>query len=329
MRPAPVRRGFERTGFHALHLLTNHALVDITLHLGAHKTASTYLQSVLASSLDRLRAAGVDYVTLQEMREKVTPRVARMGLNLKPAVKELLEDHAGYRRLILSDENLPGGSREIIERTYYPAAGKRVGRLIRALAGHRVQIVLAMRSYEAFISSMYCECIRHGAFLTPAAYLSQLDAERVSWPALLAQLSALVGEDAITLWRFEDFAAIENDVLAAMAGGIRIEWAKPDTVVRRSFSQKAVDALVALEPVLSGEEIRMLVEPVSDALPKSRSSPAFRAHDEKAAAALKKRYDQDIARIQRDFPAVNWITPTSMLSRFTQDGRSRPSPPHE
>lgn len=326
MRPEASRRGIERTGFHALHLLSNQALVDITLHLGAHKTASTYLQSVLASSVDRLRAAGVDYVTLSEMREKITPRVARMGLNLKPAVKELLEHHGGYRRLILSDENLPGGSREIIDRTYYPAAGKRVGRLIRALPRHRVQIMLATRSYDAFISSMYCECIRHGAFLTPAAYLSQLDVERVSWPALVDQLCKLVGEQAVTLWRFEDFPGVENEVLSAMTGGIRIDWSKPDTAVRRSFSQKAVDALVALAPMLSGEEIRMQVDPVSDALPKDADSPAFRAHDENASAALRSRYDRDIALIRRDFPAIKWIGPTPMFGRFTQNGHSGPSP---
>lgn len=286
------------------------------MHLGAHKTASTYLQTVFAANLPRLQAAGVDYVTLEEMRSSITPRVARSGLSLQSEVRALLERHGSHDRLILSDENLPGGSREIIDRAYYHAAHKRIGRLIKALAGHSVDIMLATRSYDAFVSSMYCECIRHGPFLTIGEYLSALDIDRLSWPKLVADLCDLVGEERVTLWRYEDFAGIEDHVLSAIAGGVAIEWKKPTATIRRSLSHKAVNALEALTPLLGREEIEALVEPVSEAMPKGPRYPGFCAFDEKAASALRRRYERDMAKLKSGLSSIKWIAPNSLVDRL-------------
>ena len=286
--------------------------MNIVLHLGVHKSATTYLQAILGANLDALHSAGVDFVPLDEMRSSITKRVPRLGLKLGSAVRSLLDRHSGYRRLILSDENLPGGSREIIDRTYYPAARKRVGRLLKALGCHNVEIMLSVRSYDDFVSSMYCECIRHGAFLTPAEYLRSLDTHRLNWSKLVRELCSLVGQDQVTLWRFEDFDQVETQILSAMTGEMEIDWATPSAAVRRSLSQKAVDELCALVPHLSREEIAERVEAISGAMPKGRTNPGFRAFDEASAAALRSRYDRDIIAIRSEFPRVRWIEPAAV-----------------
>ena len=49
--------------------------MQIVLHIGVHKTATTYLQAILEASRDRLGAEGIGYVTLEEMRSGITARV--------------------------------------------------------------------------------------------------------------------------------------------------------------------------------------------------------------------------------------------------------------
>lgn len=285
--------------------------MQIILHLGVHKTASTYLQAVLEASRDRLRAEGIGYVTLEEMRGGLTARVRKPGLlgtRLTAALRPLLKRHDGSRRLILSDENLSGGSRELIDRSFYSAAGERAARLAKALGSDDVRIMIATRSYDSFVSACYCEHLRHFPFLTPAEYAAAVDIDRANWSTVIADLCRRFGQERVTVWRFEDFGAIEDQVLSAMSGGVAVDWIKPGGPVRQSFSQNAVDALTALLPLMGRKQVSALVEPVTQAF----SQPgrvAFRAYDDETAAALRTRYDRDMDNLEREFPRMRLIRP--------------------
>ena len=54
--------------------------MQIVLHIGVHKTASTYVQAILEASRDRLGAEGIGYVTLEEMRSGITGGRAYLAL---------------------------------------------------------------------------------------------------------------------------------------------------------------------------------------------------------------------------------------------------------
>lgn len=287
--------------------------MQIVLHIGVHKTASTYLQAILEASRDRLGAEGIGYVTLEEMRSGITARVRRPGLfgmRLKSIARRLIEQHAGCRRLIISDENLSGGSRELIKDAFYSAAGERTSRFAEALGNDDVGIMVATRSYDTFVSSCYCEHLRHFSFVTPAEYVAAIDIQRLNWTMLIADLCRRFGQERVTLWRFEDFRKIEDDVLSAMSGGAAIHWIKPAGSVRPSFSQNAIDALTALLPLLGRKQVSALVAPVAQAMTRSDSA-TFRAYDDKTASALRARYDHDMARLGCEFPRLQLIRPAS------------------
>lgn len=285
--------------------------MQIILHLGVHKTATTYLQAVLEANRDRLGAESIGYVTLAEMRGGITAAARRPGsfeLRLKRAVGPLLERYKDCRRLILSDENLSGGSRELIDGTFYSESGARAARLAKALGSDDVEIMIAVRSYDSFVSSAYSEHLRNWPYLTPAEYVAAVDIDRLNWATVIADLCRRFGQERVIAWRFEDLAEIEDELLTVMTGGAAIEWIKPQETVRRSFSRKTVDALAALEPLLSREEIGALVEPISEALSPPEAAP-FRAYEEDRAQALRARYDRDIEALQREFPRLRFIRP--------------------
>ena len=287
--------------------------MQIVLHIGVHKTASTYLQAVLEASRNRLRAEGIGYVTLEEMRSGITARVRRPGLfgsRLKSIARRLVKQHAGCRRLIISDENLSGGSRELIKGTFCSAAGERTSGFAEALGIHDVSIMVATRSYDSFVSSCYCEHLRHFSFVTPAAYVAAIDIHRLDWAMLIADLCRRFGQERVTVWRFEDFREVEDDVLSAMTGGAAVHWIKPAGSVRPSFSQKAIDALTALLPLLGRKQVSALVEPVAQAMARSDCA-TFRAYDDETASALRARYDRDMARLESEFPKMRLIRPAS------------------
>ena len=266
---------------------TRESVPEVVLHVGVHKTASTYLQSVLEASTDRLRAASIGYVTLKEMRRDITPRVRRpgfLGMRLRPCVRWVFARNNDCTRLILSDENLSGGSRELIDGSLYAPIFDRPVRLAEALGSGKVEIMIATRSYDSYVSSLYCEHLRQSGFISPIDYVEAAHVERLSWSAIVGGLCRHFGQDRITMWRFEDFPEIEDEVFLAMTGGVAIDWIKPERRVRPAFSQKLVDTLAALRPQMSPHELNDLIESVSESLKDEPSEP-FRAYDEGTASA--------------------------------------------
>ena len=91
----------------------------IHLHLGAHKTATTYIQRILATNKDTLLENGVFYLPLAQTRAKLSKQI--MGLSRKGRRSADLVSHRqaildelsgkGLERchtVLISDENLLG-----------------------------------------------------------------------------------------------------------------------------------------------------------------------------------------------------------------------------
>ena len=136
--------------------------MDVILHVGAHRTGTTTLQSYLRQHRGALETAGV---------EVWDPRRTRRGLfhGLRPGdavpqgdrarrralgrIKVNLEEAAnrGVQTLVISDENLIGSVRENLRtRRLYPAIGERLARLYEALEGSLNAVVISTRSQDRY-----------------------------------------------------------------------------------------------------------------------------------------------------------------------------------
>jgi len=278
----------------------------IALHLGAHKTATTYIQSALELSWPELDRVRVGYVPLKGVRSTLTERLGFGRRGLKAGVNALLLQHRFCKRLILSDENIVGGLKPS-RSGFYAKRRTRLGKLLNELDQHDVHIYFAMRSYDEFISAMYCEYIRHHPFVAAKSYIRGFRHDAFSWAKIVETFVTMVGAENVTLWRHEDFPVVQEKVFAALTGTPESLIHKPVDRIRESLSAAAVQALTALEPAHDLKEIRARAKSVAAAHPKAPENPTFSAFDPATSELLRLRYEHDVSGLLEAYPDVHFL----------------------
>ncbi len=204
--------------------------MDIILHPGAHRTASTSFQHYMYRNAGPLHAAGTAFWGPREMRRGllagVVPRPGPI-----PASRQLrracgrielqmakLRD-AGVARLIISDENLIGSPRRNIrDMRLYPAIGERMARYGEALGGRIDRVVFCIRAQEAYWASVLAFSMsRHGT-LPRAIELEHMTSSPRSWKGVITDLACALPGTEIVVLLHETCASVPESKLSVMAG---------------------------------------------------------------------------------------------------------------
>ncbi|MEL7154548.1 MAG: hypothetical protein AAFN51_12300, partial [Pseudomonadota bacterium] len=208
--------------------------VKVVLHLGAHKTASTYLQARLAKSSNRLRQMQVGYVDLKTFREVVSRagglrrcqhRYAMLSQRtLRAELSGLIrrENILGAERVVLSDENILGHLGDLSNAgKFYPTAGPRLRVVREALRDWDLEIVVSVRDYVTFLPSVWSHMVLRDGFrpFSPQVARSFLTGGR-GWAEVLQDLQRAAPGVPLHLWTFEEFAKLEADVLETLVGPV-------------------------------------------------------------------------------------------------------------
>lgn len=283
----------------------------IALHLGAHKTATTYIQKALEQSRETLLGSGVGCPSLDRIRSTITRRLNFARIGLGGATRSLIDEYRDCERVILSDENIIGGLRPPAgTKSFYARRRSRIGALVGRLRPNPVKIYLSTRSYDRFVSAIYCEYIRHNPFVNSRSYLSWVNLAAFSWIDVIATLVELVGAESVTMWRYEDLASLEDDVFGALTAGRTHLIDKPTARLRESMSVDAVEELAAFPAATHrAKEIRSHVKQIATALPKGPDRPAFSAFEAAEAEDLRVRYDEEMSGIEHRFPGITMLVP--------------------
>jgi hypothetical protein len=290
--------------------------MKLHVHVGVHKTATTYLQGIFAKNKRLLNQAGVGAMALGQFRAFFTRNLMQHQVGefrINDHLDKFFEDGApdNVRGLILSDENLIGLCNDLIGTgKAYQRAEPRLKRARGLLAGHEITLFMAVRSYDDFTASAYCEAMRHTKqFATFDSFRARFDLKTLRWPALIKRLQAALKPTEVKIWRFEDFRGHEDSVLKAIAFGADAGAKTEDSKVERpSFSGPAVSILETISARLGPAAAAGLVGSVSDILPKGTGNgryPSFDpwgADDRRAMASL---YDEDCKSIPDDM----WLIP--------------------
>jgi hypothetical protein len=296
--------------------------MQIALHLGAHKTATTFIQKALEHSCDALRQNRVGYPPLDCVRPAITHRLDRAGWGLGAATGRLLNEYGDCDRVIISDENIIGGLKPPVgSRTLYARQRIRLAMVLRTLGSNPVRIYFAIRSYDEFLSALYCEYIRHNPFIDARSYLSRMTAAAFSWTDVIGRMAAAVGEENVTLWRYEDFALISDQLFHALTGGHGDLAQKPVQRLHQSMSAEAVDAVSRLEPMRNAHERSSRVKQILNALPKGPARPAYSAFHPSEAEDHRARYAEHVLQIERKFSGLTWISPRSQVGTSSMDSQ--------
>lgn len=288
--------------------------MKINIHVGVHKTATTYMQKRLEVARPDLMKSGIDYMPRDPFRKAFTSRLKDIepgDFRIGDLAAQVFEGvpHGPLDRLILSDENLIGNCARILASGEPFDTGK--GRLSRVRAlfpDADITLYCCIRSYDSFLASAYCETLRfRRKFLSFDAFVEHLRFEALRWPSVLDRLIKGLRPDRTKIWRYEDFREHSDRILQDMAFGtpVPVVAKTQDKPERESFSQMAIDVLDLIDAQKGPDVAGLLINVIGNKLLKSEGFDGFAPWSDEKRKSLGKAYEEDCAALD----SALWLVP--------------------
>lgn len=221
LRQKPLGQAFlERT----LHTL------NITLHIGAHRTGTTSFQRYMRASGTQLSERGVAFWGPEVTRGTVFSGVVS---SLDGAVEKTLHDQfiepvsstlsslleTQVHSLIVSEENILGSTRNNIRHcSLYSGAGNRVAQFAQAFKGRIKTILISPRSLENYWCSALAYGVARGLKVPPMQNRATIALSFRGWRDIITEVAQAVPDAEIRVLPFEDYAGRPDQFLANGTG---------------------------------------------------------------------------------------------------------------
>lgn len=208
--------------------------MDIHLHLGAHRTATTTFQTYLLDNQKILNYAGITVWAPEhtrhslfhglfgapQKRDVARIRTARRSTGLIKIERQRLA-LAGTRSLVISEENAVGAMRHNFRaQALYPQARARLLRWRAGLQDGVTRIGFGIRSYESYWASALAFAVLHGQRVPDIAACDRLVAQPRRWRDVIREITGVFPGAELMVWDFDDFANRPHDQLTALTGKI-------------------------------------------------------------------------------------------------------------
>jgi len=227
----------------------------IHFHVGAHKTATTYMQSRLRANREHLRSEGVDFIDLwakepaigqyrQRLKSVIETDVVdeRKILQLSGQLRSIVEEGTSSSNslAVLSYENVLGGFDLTQSGAPYPHAAIAIRHIIEAFSDCKVRIFLSIRSLDRFLESGYLQRVTTRRETRRFEhYLDQVDVPALSWLPLVRAVESIVGPEGMILWEYESFFSDEPVIWNALLDRPDAEAALVNPAKRSNYSLSA------------------------------------------------------------------------------------------
>ena len=204
--------------------------MEIILHIGAHRTASTSFQHYLRQNAQALMRQGLAVWEPRNTRKGTLSGVIplawagpedRQFKRAKWRVKLRLaaEAKAGARQVIVSDENMLGAPRaNLRSERLYAEAGARVERFNAAFDGGAGKIVINIRSQASYWSSVLAFGVTRGHKLPVEADLDRLVTQPRTWRHIVRDVAEAAPGVPIEVVTYEEFGGMPEKKLALATG---------------------------------------------------------------------------------------------------------------
>lgn len=206
--------------------------MDIMLHLGAHRCASTTFQSFLWDNRVHLANQGLTSWTPKRTRDGMMT-----GLVRDPTLISIQDERnairsigrirveierlarAGQHGLLLSEENMIGAIRtNLADTRLYPLLRECLMRFKPAFEGRKVKIGLCIRSYEDFWTSSLSHLMARGGALPNVDLLDFLTTQPRRWRNVIRDIADVFPQAELMVWPFERMANQPAAQLSALLG---------------------------------------------------------------------------------------------------------------
>ncbi|MDO5529701.1 MAG: hypothetical protein Q4F71_09885 [Paracoccus sp. (in: a-proteobacteria)] len=294
--------------------------MTVRIHVGAHKTATTHLQSALREVRADLARAGMGYIGPGRLRggngslEQCLRQPGRAGAASRAVGESLRAARAQFGDLLLSEENILGGTRRSHifgpEGMLYPRAVERLRYVITLLGRPRASVFLSVRDPASFVVSAFHQQVLSAREVLIEDYVRDVPVAALGWAELAGRIAAMPSVTRVIVWRYEDYRALRPEICARM---LRPELAGlvPDPAPNNTgMSQAAYELYTkrALEDIEA--PLKDLVKEAMRALPRGPDRPGLRLLDDETYARSAAHYAAEIERIAQ-IPGVELLRPPS------------------
>jgi len=277
----------------------------VILHLGAHKTATTYLQNTLWKNKSKLTENKIAYIPLNLMRSGITACIVKNDSTPQQfydLVKSNLELN-DYETLIISDENIIGGINDILtNKSIAPKIKLRLDKIVQAFGkDHSIFCYFAVREYASYYASIYCECLRHlNRYETFDTFIEGFDYLQFSWLNIINEFTNFIDADKINIYSFEYFIENEQTIFKALTNGRIdnfIEYSETSGS-RKTFRHKTIELLDHLSLRFNNQMLKNLINPVDKAMLSINRNRKFIPFSESELNYFSNKYNKDLEEIK-------------------------------
>ena len=296
--------------------------MTLYLHLGAHKTATTYLQNVLAHNEMALAQRGLLRLKIRARhlfwhlyRDGDHKAYVRRRRSLGHKIKRFAE--AGGHGVFSSETMFGTSDLEGVD-CLYPHAMRVMKTLAALTEGMDRKVVFYIRRQDDFIESTFINRIQtlatsiHLDYSTLLAdqswssfdaYLDSFDPSCLSWLHLIQRMEAVFGKENLIIHPFETILRSRTEYartfLAPMVETEGLDLA-PDVYANRSFSAPALKEFLRLAPLQEYGNLKSLRRRLQAEYPNT-DYPRPRLLDNQQRQSIMRLHTQSNSKIFSDY----------------------------
>jgi hypothetical protein len=286
------------------------------IHVGAHKTGTTHLPTVLAAMAPDLLPDGIRILPFDRSRPYLRRFYPKRGLRFalrnhsrrRRARRDLHDIAQGVERVVLSEENLLGEAFHGADPRLYPDLS-RLEALRDVLGDRDVRLFMGLRPLDTFLPSWLFQDLRaRPAILRSLPDLRRRVAARPpAWRDVLERIAAIFPSATLHVWTQDDYAADPAVAVGALTGSRHPVPTRDRPTRTMSPDPSVLEAARDLDPVALGAQgWREAIEALYTAHPQRLDSPPLLTVAE--ARALSAHFAEDLAWIESG-DAVHRIRP--------------------
>lgn len=199
--------------------------MDIRIFVGAHKTASQHLSSVLETNAEQLEADDTifflrSYRALRYINRAL--KAINAGGDKADITGQMLHSFSEGRdmkRLLIINPNIVGAATKPFgKELFYPRTSGLIRQLQTLFEGHTLNLYAGIRNPATFLPSCYAESMLSASFTDYLNYLEKVNLQSLRWSPFLHRLQGKQSDIPLTVWRFEDYPYIWRDVAQTFSG---------------------------------------------------------------------------------------------------------------
>ncbi|SDW65210.1 hypothetical protein SAMN05444358_1011411 [Ruegeria halocynthiae] len=218
--------------------------MDVILHCGAHRCATTSFQNYLRRNERVLEDQGLAYWGPERTRANGLNSLNNLTQDVYDDLRRELDACArrGAGQLLVSQENFVGSmERNIAFASLYPSVQERGQLLAKAFDGRVTKLALNIRALDMYWSSVAAYKFKRGSAPIEPAKWKRIAQGKRSWCDVITDFSRAFPGIPLLVMPFEDFAGQQQAQLEVLSG--RVAPAFSDGLALNAASSPAPNGL--------------------------------------------------------------------------------------